>query len=223
MTLDCSTASALRERIVVVAPHPDDEIIGAAGLMRLACQQGRRVEIVAVTDGEASHARSHAITRTELRDRRLRERAAALRRCRLGGIAVHRLALPDGQVGRHVGRLGRVLARWADRRTLLVAPVGDDGHPDHEATSMAARRACEVRGGALWEMPIWARVNGADGAVDHVVELGSFVAAKRQAIACFVSQIHPVGPGPYDGPVLPPDALAVWCLATSEVFTEVGS
>ena len=37
-------------RPLIVAPHPDDEILGAGGLLALAGG-----EIVAVTDGEASH------------------------------------------------------------------------------------------------------------------------------------------------------------------------
>ena len=224
MTRLCATADALRDRVVVVAPHPDDEIIGAAGLMRLARQTGRRVDIVAVTDGEASHARSKRITPADLRRRRLHERVTALRCCRLDGVAVHRLRLPDGDVDRHVDTLAAALERWTDADTVLVAPSSDDGHPDHEATSAAARLACRT-GGALWEMPIWARVTDAAtaGPIDHVVELGTFAAAKRRAIACFVSQIHPLGPGPFDGPVLDAKAITAWCSATTEVFAEVAS
>jgi LmbE family N-acetylglucosaminyl deacetylase len=225
MTLSCSTTHALRDRVVVVAPHPDDEIIGAAGLMQLACQIGCRVDVVAVTDGEASHARSELITRSELRRRRMGERAAALRHCGLDGIVVHRLALPDGNVARHVDYLAATLQTWAAAGAVLIAPCGDDGHPDHEATSAAARLACRAGGGALWEMPIWARttVGGDGGPIDHVVELGDFGATKRRAIECFGSQIHPLGPGPFDGPVLSTHALAVWCSATTEVFVEVAS
>jgi LmbE family N-acetylglucosaminyl deacetylase len=222
MTLSCSTAGVLRARVVVVAPHPDDEIIGAAGIMRLARQVGRQVVIVAVTDGEASHSRSRRITPQELRRRRALERAAALRRCRLGGVAVHRLGLPDGGVDGHVGALAVALEEWADTRTVLIAPALDDGHPDHEATSAAARLACRNTGGALWEMPIWARVTERGGGViDHVVELGSFVAVKQRAMACFVSQIQALGPEPFDGPVLAPDVFAVWHAASTEVFAEV--
>jgi hypothetical protein len=43
---------AVAGRAVGVAPHPDDEILGAGGLVRALTLAGTRVEIWAVTDGE---------------------------------------------------------------------------------------------------------------------------------------------------------------------------
>ena len=40
---------------VVVAAHPDDEILGAGGTIALLARAGARLRLVAVTDGEASH------------------------------------------------------------------------------------------------------------------------------------------------------------------------
>lgn len=42
-------------RLVVVAPHPDDEVLGVGGLMATAVGAGVELDIVAVTDGDASH------------------------------------------------------------------------------------------------------------------------------------------------------------------------
>ena len=42
-------------RLVVVAPHPDDEILGAGGLLAATARAGRDLLLVAVTDGQASH------------------------------------------------------------------------------------------------------------------------------------------------------------------------
>src|SRR6266705_5268163 len=39
--------------LLVFAPHPDDEVIGAAGLVRRAVESGKRVLIVFVTNGDA--------------------------------------------------------------------------------------------------------------------------------------------------------------------------
>ena len=39
---------------IVVAPHPDDEILGAAGLLQVLAGRGVPVQVCAVTDGEAS-------------------------------------------------------------------------------------------------------------------------------------------------------------------------
>ncbi len=45
-----------RTRVVIVAPHPDDETLGAGGAALLHRQAGDRVAVVVVTDGRASRA-----------------------------------------------------------------------------------------------------------------------------------------------------------------------
>lgn len=41
--------------LVVLAAHPDDEILGAGGVLSLPASAGSRLQLVAVTDGEAPH------------------------------------------------------------------------------------------------------------------------------------------------------------------------
>src|SRR5258708_23704499 len=40
--------------LLVVAPHPDDEIMGAGGLIHTWAGMGRSVTVLSVTDGEAA-------------------------------------------------------------------------------------------------------------------------------------------------------------------------
>ena len=42
-------------RLLVVAPHPDDEVLGSGGLLHLAVRAGRAVRVLLATDGQASH------------------------------------------------------------------------------------------------------------------------------------------------------------------------
>ncbi|WP_338337804.1 PIG-L family deacetylase, partial [Xanthomonas citri] len=42
-------------RVVVVSPHPDDEVLGCGGLLAMAIASGRQALIVSVTDGEAAY------------------------------------------------------------------------------------------------------------------------------------------------------------------------
>ena len=39
------------ERLLVLAPHPDDEVIGCGGLVALHLRDGRKVHVVVATDG----------------------------------------------------------------------------------------------------------------------------------------------------------------------------
>jgi len=72
-TLPLVSAADLGPDLLVVAPHPDDEVLGAGGLLALAGG-----EVVAVTDGEASHPRSDAVDPADLVAARRAETAVAL-------------------------------------------------------------------------------------------------------------------------------------------------
>jgi LmbE family N-acetylglucosaminyl deacetylase len=195
---------------VVVAPHPDDEILGAGGLLAMV----GRAEIVAVTDGEASHPDSRVYAPAELADIRRRETRTALHRLDPDAEwTVHRLGQPDGHIDEAAlaARLRTLLTpgRWC------LATWRGDGHPDHEAVGRAAARACRESGARLLEYPVWmwhwARPD--DDRVPwhraHRIELTAAARrAKASAVAAFVSQIEPLGPGPGDAPILPPGALA---------------
>ena len=64
---------------LVLAAHPDDEVLGVGGTMALLAAAGARLRLVSVTDGEASHP-GHPDP-AALAARRAAETAAALRAC----------------------------------------------------------------------------------------------------------------------------------------------
>jgi LmbE family N-acetylglucosaminyl deacetylase len=204
---------------LVVAPHPDDEILGVAGLLTTL----GAADLVAVTDGEASHPDSTVHTRAELAAIRRAETTEALDRLGLGGSRVHRLGQPDGDIGLEAvtDALIPLLApgRWC------LATWREDGHPDHELVGRAAALACEVTGARLLEYPIWtwhwARP-GQPGVPWHrarIVDLTPrAIAAKAAAIAAFPSQIAPLGPAEADAAILPPHVLARFARPFEVVF-----
>jgi hypothetical protein len=65
-------------RVVVVAPHPDDEIIGSGALLSALSRRGIPIVLIAVTDGEASHPHSSHWTPQSLMRIRARERRRGL-------------------------------------------------------------------------------------------------------------------------------------------------
>src|SRR6201993_4684267 len=48
--------------IVVFAPHPDDEVIGCAGIIMQALARGARVKVVAITSGDGFPAAAAGVT-----------------------------------------------------------------------------------------------------------------------------------------------------------------
>jgi len=141
-------------RVVVVAPHPDDEVLGCGGTLSLLARAGRTIEVIGVTDGEGSHPDSLVWTPSMLARRRREERAAGLVRL---GVASHphELGLPDGAITNNEHQLAGRLAALIRPGDVVLATWRLDGHPDHEATGRAAASAAARHGCDLWELPVW--------------------------------------------------------------------
>jgi LmbE family N-acetylglucosaminyl deacetylase len=135
-------------RLMVLAPHPDDESLAAGGLIQRALARDVPVSVVFVTDGENNPWPQRALERRLWIGRRQRaawgarrraEADAALRVLGADAVEVHRLGWPDGGVTWKLlddtVALRESLQRLVERvrPTLLVLPDLLDRHPDHSA------------------------------------------------------------------------------------------
>ncbi|MDT7745657.1 MAG: hypothetical protein QOE59_4735 [Actinomycetota bacterium] len=208
-------------RAVVVAPHPDDETLGAGGtLAAWAAVADLPVTVVAVTDGEGSHPGSPTLRPDELAVRRHSDRRRALAALGLPDAAVLRAGLPDGGVAGHRGVLTDLLDDLLRPGDTRLAPVPGDGHPDHDAVAEVADDVAARRGLARWHYAVWlwhwAEPDAADGEERGVAREGAVAVtlpepaqrAKRDAVACFTTQVEPLSADPRDAAILPPEVLA---------------
>jgi LmbE family N-acetylglucosaminyl deacetylase len=197
--------------VVVVAAHPDDEVLGVGGLLAMLAAR-TRLRLVAITDGEASHPGMDKVAAGQLAEQRAAETTTAL--SRLGAPAeIVRLRIPDTGVSRREPEVREVLRDLVSGFQVCLAPWDGDLHADHEAAGRAARSACAAAGVSLLSYPIWtwhwahprdsrvpweaaARVPLSPGAARR----------KRAAIDCFDSQLRPRGP--QQPAVLPPEVIA---------------
>lgn len=208
-TVDPSAVS----RLVVLAAHPDDETLGAGGLIADAAARGVPVTVVVVTDGAASHPGS-----TTSAEDLVATRAEEAR------VAVHLLG-PDVELVQWSiadGAVREARAEITERLRpllpgpggLLVAPWRGDGHRDHRVLGeIAAELVAEADQAAttLLEYPIWLWHWGSPDHPDvpwSALRLSSLDAvadaAKRSALAAYVSQRRPLSGAPEDAPVLHP-------------------
>ncbi|KQV25997.1 bifunctional PIG-L family deacetylase/class I SAM-dependent methyltransferase [Yonghaparkia sp. Root332] len=162
--LDLDGATAL----VVIAAHPDDETLGAGGLIATCAERGLPVTVVVVTDGAGSHPDDARIGR-----RRAGELLVALD---LLGVttAPVLLGFPDGGTREHREGIAAALAAvleavvreepdgttaGAPGRILVAAPWTGDGHRDHRVVGEIVREL--VARDAAWltllAYPIWMR------------------------------------------------------------------
>ncbi|TWI69765.1 LmbE family N-acetylglucosaminyl deacetylase [Pseudoduganella lurida] len=197
-------------RVVVVAPHPDDEILSCGGLL---AQYGGPLLLVAVTDGEGSHPGSPAWPVDRLRGTRPQESLAALRSLGIAAPAFLRLGIADGGVSAAEGMLCARLQGIIGPADLVITTWRYDGHPDHEATARACAAAATRCGARLLEVPVWGWHWSAPG--DGAMPLASarrldldaaIVARKRAAMLCFDSQLA-VDESTGAAPILPGHAL----------------
>jgi len=193
---------------VFVAAHPDDEVLGAGGLMSMLAASRARLRLVAVTDGERSH-QGHS-SPAVLARRRTAETAAALGALGAGATEVIRLRLPDTRLAAREDELAAALAPLVAGFDLCLAPWDGDLHPDHEAASRAARRAAA---GAFYCFPVWMWhwASPGDSRVpwDRALRIPlppHTATRKRAAITRFASQTEDRGHGL--GPVLAPGMIA---------------
>jgi LmbE family N-acetylglucosaminyl deacetylase len=200
-------------RVLLAAPHPDDEILAWGGLLAMLAQRGVDTVLVAVTDGDGSHPGSPLWPPERLRATRPRETMAAL--AALGAAPeVVRLGIFDGGVRQAEAGLARRLADLLRPGDVVVTTWRHDGHPDHEATARACAAAALACGATLLETPVWGWHWAAPG--DGMMPLSrarklalapELLARKRAALACFASQLE-ADPSTGAGPIVPDYALA---------------
>ena len=188
-------------RLVVVAPHPDDEILACGGLIATHFAQGGDVQLVAVTDGEASHDESPSMSREELAEVRRQERREGLRHLGLEEPSLHALGLQDGRVGLQAGMLQDRLKAMLRPDDVVVSTWEHDGHPDHDAVGMAARQACIATGCPFLAAPVWMWHWATPGDARlpwrrlRAVPISAAASARKlSALAAHHSQLSPRGP-----------------------------
>jgi len=143
------------DRLLVLAPHPDDESLGTGGLIQAALAAGAALRVIVATDGENNpwpqrwierrwHIDEHA--RLRWAQQRRMECAAALSILGVDDPDVIRLGWPDlglTDLLMHDAAAESLLARHVNAfaPTHVALPVARDRHPDHSALHVLAERA----------------------------------------------------------------------------------
>ena len=179
--------------LLVIAPHPDDELLGAGAIMARAQAAGGRVGVVILTDGSLSDPgvepdvlaiKRQQETRSGL-DLLLGECPPLLFLNQLDGVLD-----PTAVDVSADGPLGKFIADLSPATILVTDPA--DAHPDHKAAfGLATRLIYAGVGRQLQVMPVSQRVDGVfDPQAYDLYPVGDQAAAKTAALACHSSQIN---------------------------------
>jgi len=172
--------------VLVVSPHPDDDVLGVGGAMALLAQKGLNVFSLYVTDGAGGTCGGKVLP-----GRRQREAVAALRAAGArAGIFLNLSSrfVKTGDLKKTAAAIRDVLAFLMPGAVYSVSPF--ERHITHRRVAeMTAGAIRQIRGyqPQLWGYSVWGGVAGLPGTC--VVDITSVVGIKRQAIARHKSQL----------------------------------
>jgi LmbE family N-acetylglucosaminyl deacetylase len=182
-------------RTLVIAPHPDDEVLGAGGTIARLAAAGNEVYVAVVTEGKPPAYSPEAV-------RRVREEAHKAH-ARLGVKETRWLGLPAAGLAEtaHSELNAAIFSLVSELRpkTLFVPFVGDM-HIDHQlifASAMVAARphfenypelilAYETLSETNWNAPYLTP----QFTPNVFVDISDWLDAKLEAMQCFASQVR---------------------------------
>jgi len=175
-------------KVVVLSPHPDDDVIGCGGTIRKRIVEGAEVHSIYLSSGEDG-GRPEGITAEE--HSTVRNNEAFVASQVLGIKAVHFMHAPDKEVTESVPWLVENIAGLlrdkigADINELYVTHRGEV-HPDHSAAASIAQSLHVALPSIqrVLEYEVWTPLPTFDVVEDIVAEAGM----KRAAIRCHKSQ-----------------------------------
>ena len=161
--------------VLVVAPHPDDESVGAGGTIRLLADAGASVTVLFATSGEATIGAPD-----EPEEVSSRRRSEAMAACRLLGATPRFLDHPDGGLSAATESLAREMGAAVGelRPEAVFLPWFADGHPDHEACTVALAKSGIDPRVEIWGFETWTPLPA-----NRVVDITPAIGAKRAAVA----------------------------------------
>ena len=123
---------SLPKRVVIIAPHPDDEAIGCGGLIQALVEQGTPPHVIILTGGEGSHRGCCDITAEDLIAGRHQLTLSATATLGLPAAHVHCLHYPDGGVTFEHPETERLAAMLKELKPDAVfVPHRGEGWNDH--------------------------------------------------------------------------------------------
>lgn len=189
------------DRVLVLAPHMDDEAIGCGGAVLRHRQLDNPLAVTYLTDGAEGDARLLDSGTDSAAAQQFRQELRVTRRLEgqawctaVGAERVDFLDLPDGRLGAHIDRaavqrLADIITAWQPSVVYLPSPM--EAHPDHRAANrlaLAALRRARVRHGLrLRGYEVWTPV-----LTNAVMDISSVVVDKARLLNLHASQVRDI-------------------------------
>lgn len=188
-----------RLSLLLVVPHPDDEVFGSGGTLLEFLSRGEPCGLITLTPGDAGRTLGLCETREELaalRRQELHDCLDALGLWAQPGSLHEQHTFPDGRLGGQLPEVTEIVqaafAAYRPQIVLTFPPDGLNGHPDHVATHRAVRAVWDAlpapQRPRLWYYALPAEVLGTvlPGHLppNRVHDVSAFITAKLRAMGC---------------------------------------
>lgn len=171
------------DRVLVLAPHVDDDVMAAGGLIKMLSAEGTKITAIYFSDGALGNKkRQPSAGLIEDREQEAREAGRIL------GIGEQRfLRLSDGQIKPNI-ELAKIIRREIEFGDfdLILSPSFDDPHPEHHAVAEILHQSLKNFDGHL---NIWLYETWATGRINRIVVVDDFIDDKISALNCHKSQV----------------------------------
>ncbi|MFT5283906.1 MAG: LmbE family N-acetylglucosaminyl deacetylase [Planctomycetota bacterium] len=185
--LPVAQSKPARGRVLVLVPHPDDDVIGCGGTASLHALQGDPVRIVVVYDGAAGDPEAKFDAETLIERRHAEARAGGV--C-LGLEDYEFWDYPEGHepddaaFSAGAKRIAQLVRDW--QPDIVYAPWIGEFHLDHHVLARIARAGLKLAGfkGTAFGYEVWTPL-----IATLIVDVTNVYAMKVQALRKHVSQV----------------------------------
>ena len=206
--------------IMIIAPHPDDEVLGCGGMLAGRTSTGKRTEVLFLTEGDAAHQGCCTAQANQIGAER---RGLAYGASDILGVPKGQLHFLDGRDGRLPRKgqdgftdLAEKIAKYLEKfePEVIFCPHPFEGWSDHMAAEELTRSALDrlTYQPRLYHYCVWfwysmplARAWRIDWRKARLLDIAEQVPLKRQAMRTYLDALAPCG-HPWVGK-LPPEFL----------------
>lgn len=142
----------MNKKVIVFAPHPDDETLGCGGTIAKRTSEGFEAFVVILTDGRHAFSKVLGINLDpnpeEVKQIRKEEVIKATKILGVPSTNLLFLDFEDGKLGKHEkeveGKIIEILKKLFPFEVYF--PYNRDGHPDHQVANRVIRRSLQKLG-----------------------------------------------------------------------------
>jgi N-acetylglucosamine malate deacetylase 1 len=172
------------ERVIVFAPHPDDETLGMGGSLRILSDLGKKIKVVVLTRGEK--AEPDATKQDRHAEMRQKE---ALKAFKILGLTDYEfLGFPDREIFSNMDAVAKAMKTIVDdfNPDVLYSPSIVEIHPDHRAAAELSLSLCKDNPHIeclFYEITVPVRPS-------LLVDVTKVFKYKKKAVKCYKSQLR---------------------------------